>query len=49
MGALERHNGHFYNWYDTLTLKPLLPLYISTVDSGNLVAHILILEPGLTG
>jgi cellobiose phosphorylase len=49
MGALERHNGHFYNWYDTLTLKPLLPLYISTVDSGNLVAHILTLEPGLTG
>jgi len=49
MAALERHNGHFYNWYDTLTLKPLLPLYISTVDSGNLVAHVLTLEAGLTG
>jgi cyclic beta-1,2-glucan synthetase len=49
MGALERYRGHFYNWYDTLTVKPLQPLYISTVDSGNLVAHVLTLEPGLVG
>ena len=49
MGALERYRGHFYNWYDTLTLKPLQPLYVSTVDSGNLVAHVLTLEPGLMG
>ena len=49
MQSLERHRGHFYNWYDTLTLKPLSPLYVSTVDSGNLVAHILTLEPGLSG
>jgi cyclic beta-1,2-glucan synthetase len=27
---------HFYNWYDTRTLRPLLPLYVSSVDSGNL-------------
>ena len=47
MGLLERHRGHFYNWYETLTLKPLSPLYVSTVDSGNLVAHVLTLEPGL--
>jgi cyclic beta-1,2-glucan synthetase len=47
MGSLERHRGHFYNWYDTLALKPLSPLYVSTVDSGNLVAHLLTLEPGL--
>ena len=25
MQALERYRGHFYNWYDTQTLKPLLP------------------------
>jgi cyclic beta-1,2-glucan synthetase len=24
-GGLERHRGHFYNWYDTQTLQPLLP------------------------
>lgn len=38
---LERHRGHFLNWYDTLTLAPLLPRYVSTVDSGNLSAHLL--------
>ncbi len=47
MECLERHRGHFYNWYDTQTLKPLLPMYISTVDSGNLAAHLLTLRPGL--
>ncbi|MGE5322599.1 MAG: glucoamylase family protein, partial [Actinomycetota bacterium] len=49
MGSLERYRGHFYNWYETQTLKPLSPLYVSTVDSGNLVAHMLTLEPGLVG
>ena len=47
MGSLDRYHGHFFNWYDTLTLKPLFPLYVSTVDSGNLVAHVLTLEPGI--
>jgi cyclic beta-1,2-glucan synthetase len=39
---LERFNGHFLNWYDTLTLMPLNPRYISTVDSGNLAASLII-------
>src|SRR3972149_6219661 len=47
MEALERHRGHFYNWYNTQTLDPLPPLYISTVDSGNLAGHLLTLRPGL--
>jgi cyclic beta-1,2-glucan synthetase len=47
MEALERHRGHFYNWYDTQSLKPLLPTYVSTVDSGNLAGHLLTLRPGL--
>jgi cyclic beta-1,2-glucan synthetase len=47
MLMLERHQGHFYNWYDTLSLKPLQPTYISTVDSGNLAGHLLTLRPGL--
>ncbi|HET9428897.1 MAG TPA: glucoamylase family protein [Allosphingosinicella sp.] len=38
---LERHRGHFLNWYDTLTLKPLEPRYLSTVDSGNLAVSLL--------
>nr|WP_220637189.1 glucoamylase family protein [Georgfuchsia toluolica] len=47
MAALERHQGHFYNWYDTQSLQPLPPLYVSSVDSGNLAAHLLTLRPGL--
>jgi cellobiose phosphorylase len=44
---LERYRGHFYNWYETRTLKPLLPLYVSSVDSGNLAGHLLTLGSGL--
>jgi cyclic beta-1,2-glucan synthetase len=47
MQRLERHRGHFYNWYETRTLRPLLPLYISSVDSGNLAGHLLTLGSGL--
>ncbi len=47
MEALDRYRGHFYNWYDTQSLKPLPPLYISSVDSGNLSGHLLTLRPGL--
>ena len=47
MSAMERFEGHFYNWYDTLTLKPLVPLYVSAVDSGNLAGHLLTLRGGL--
>jgi cyclic beta-1,2-glucan synthetase len=41
MHTLERHHGHFLNWYDTQTGEPLQPMYISTVDSGNLCGHLL--------
>ena len=47
MQGLERHRGHFYNWYETRTLKPLQPLYVSSVDSGNLAGHLLTLAAGL--
>ncbi|HXE38026.1 MAG TPA: glucoamylase family protein [Azonexus sp.] len=47
MADLEQHRGHFYNWYDTQTLLPLPPLYVSTVDSGNLAGHLLTLRAGL--
>ena len=43
MGRLERFRGHFYNWYDTGDLRPLEPRYVSTVDSGNLAGHLLVL------
>ena len=44
MDKLGRLHGHFFNWYDTKTLEPLLPQYISTVDSGNLAGHLLALK-----
>jgi cyclic beta-1,2-glucan synthetase len=47
MQRMERHRGHFYNWYDTLSLQPLPPRYISAVDSGNLAGHLLTLRAGL--
>ncbi|MDQ6621616.1 MAG: cyclic beta 1-2 glucan synthetase, partial [Pseudomonadota bacterium] len=47
MQSLDRYRGHFYNWYDTHTRTPLVPLYVSTVDSGNLAGHLLTLRPGL--
>ncbi len=47
MQRLERYRGHFYNWYETRTLQPLLPLYVSSVDSGNLAGHLLTLGSGL--
>ncbi len=47
MQRMERYRGHFYNWYDTVSLQPLHPRYISTVDSGNLAGHLLTLKQGL--
>ncbi len=44
---MQRYRGHFYNWYDTQTLAPLVPAYISTVDSGNLAGYLLTLRSGL--
>jgi cyclic beta-1,2-glucan synthetase len=44
---LERYRGHLYNWYDTRTLKPLHPHYVSSVDSGNLLAALATLRAGL--
>ncbi len=41
MGRLQRYRGHFYNWYDTRDLRPLEPRYVSSVDSGNLAAHLI--------
>ncbi|MFU8857083.1 MAG: GH36-type glycosyl hydrolase domain-containing protein [Deferrisomatales bacterium] len=46
LDRLERYRGHFLNWYDTRTLKPLHPRYVSTVDSGNLAASLVALREG---
>ena len=46
MTGLRRFHGHFVNWYDTRDLRPLEPLYVSTVDSGNLAGHLIALSQG---
>ncbi len=41
--TLERCEGHLLNWYNTQTLEALEPQYVSTVDSGNLIASLWVL------
>ncbi|HUE81414.1 MAG TPA: glucoamylase family protein [Pyrinomonadaceae bacterium] len=41
---MRKFRGHLFNWYDTRTLEPLLPQYISTVDSGNFAGHLIALK-----
>ena len=45
---LEKWNGHLYNWYDIENKKPLMPRYISTVDSGNFIGYMYILKSFLS-
>lgn len=47
MQRMEKYRGHLYNWYDTKSLMPLAPKYISTVDSGNMAGHLIVLKQGL--
>ena len=49
MKQLESFRGHLYNWYDTRNLTPLEPRYVSSVDSGNLAGHLLVLGNACRG
>jgi hypothetical protein len=46
VSRLPHYRGHLLNWYDTRTLEPLPPLFVSSVDSGNLVASLWSLQQG---
>ncbi len=43
---LTKFKGHLLNWYDTRSLQPLKPAFVSSVDSGNLVASLWTLQQG---
>ncbi|WP_448132106.1 GH36-type glycosyl hydrolase domain-containing protein [Stutzerimonas chloritidismutans] len=43
MSRLQRHRGHFFNWYATEDMRALEPAYVSAVDSGNLAGHLIAL------
>ncbi len=47
LSKLEKYEGHLLNWYDISNLHPLEPRYVSSVDSGNLLAAMWTLENGL--
>ncbi|QEG29966.1 N,N'-diacetylchitobiose phosphorylase [Gemmata obscuriglobus] len=47
LDRMDRFRGHFLNWYETTTLRPLPPDYVSTVDSGNLLGCLLAVKNGL--
>lgn len=42
MQELSRLKGHFFNWYGTEDMRPLEPAYVSSVDSGNLAGHLIV-------
>ena len=44
---LQKWNGHLYNWYNIETKEPLIPRYISTVDSGNFVGYLYVVKEWL--
>ncbi len=46
LARIDRYHGHLFNWYDTRTIEPLEPRYVSTVDSGNLGVSLLALKEG---
>jgi cyclic beta-1,2-glucan synthetase len=43
MRKLPQFKGHFFNWYGTKNLHVLEPAYVSSVDSGNLAGHLIVL------
>ncbi len=46
---MPRYRGHLFNWYDTRTLGPEPPHFVSTVDSGNLAAALCVVRQGCLG
>ena len=46
MSRLPQFRGHLFNWYDTRTLLPLPPRFVSSVDNGNLLASLITLKHG---
>ena len=49
LGKMKHWQGHLLNWYDTISLVPLSPEFVSAVDSGNLCACLITLSQGLKG
>lgn len=51
LSTLEKlpvYDGLLYNWYDTATLQPLPPAFVSSVDCGNYLVCLTALKAGLS-
>lgn len=44
---LDKWRGHLLNWYNTKTLEVMEPRYVSTVDSGNYIADLIMISNGI--
>lgn len=44
---LEKYHGNLLNWYNTETLEPFEPRFVSFVDSGNFLCCLVALRQGL--
>ena len=44
---LEKYKGLLFNWYDTRSMVPLYPRYVSSVDCGNFIGYIMVLKKSL--
>ncbi len=42
--SLEKYKGHLFNWYSLTTQKPLAPYFVSSVDSGNFIACLIVVK-----
>lgn len=49
VSLLEMHRGHLLNWYSLPDRRPLGPRYVSTVDSGNFVAALIVVRQAISG
>ncbi|MCX7614768.1 MAG: hypothetical protein N2Z65_03325 [Clostridiales bacterium] len=45
---LEKWEGHLLNWYDTKKARPLYPRCVSSVDSGNFLACLIVAYEALS-
>jgi hypothetical protein len=46
VSRMPKCKGHLYNWYATDSLEPVPPLFVSTVDNGNLLCSLWTLKQG---
>lgn len=44
---MEKWKGNLLNWYDTRSLRPMSPRYVSAVDSGNFACCLVALRQAL--